>query len=60
VEVRLPEYDHSLIALTGLQKKCLEDNVHEDNMAIAHHDDLRLIKDVVRLSQNAGLTPLLS
>jgi hypothetical protein len=42
------------IVLNGLQKKCLKveiDDISEDHMAITHHDDLQLIKDVVRLSQ---------
>jgi hypothetical protein len=49
----------ALIVLSVLRKKCLEDDINtdEDDMAITHHDDLQLIKDVVRLSQNAGLIP---
>jgi hypothetical protein len=34
--------------MSGSQKKCLEDTVSEDTIAIAHDDDLQLIKDVVR------------
>ena len=39
-----------LIVLSGLQKKCLEGDIgtDENDMAITHHDDLRLIKDMVR------------
>ena len=36
-------------------KKCLKDDKDEDHMAITHHDDLELIKDVVRSSHNVGL-----
>ena len=32
----------------GPQKKSLEDAISEDTIAIAHDDDLQLIKDVVR------------
>ena len=34
--------------LVGSKKKCLEDTI-----AIAHDDDLRLVKDAVGASQNA-------
>jgi hypothetical protein len=42
----------------GSKKKRLENDIDEDDtdkddMAVTHHDDLKLIKDVVRLSQNA-------
>ncbi len=37
------------------QKKCLEDTVAEDTVAIAHDDDLHRIKDAVRPSQSAGM-----
>jgi hypothetical protein len=45
------------MVLSRLQKKCLKHDIDtdEDDMAITHHDDLQLIKDVVRLSQNVGL-----
>jgi hypothetical protein len=41
------------IVLSGLQKKCLKDDMDtgEDGMAITHHDDLLLIRDVVCPSQ---------
>jgi hypothetical protein len=55
--------------LSGLPKKCLEDDMDDDDdsdeddivkddMAITYHDDLQLIKDVVRPCQNAGLIHL--
>ena len=53
VEVRPPEYDRSLFLYSVGQKKCLEDATAEDIIAIAHDDDLQLIKDVVSPSQNA-------
>lgn len=45
----------ALIVLSALQKKRLDDkdDIDKDDVAITHHDDLKLIKDVVRLSQNA-------
>jgi hypothetical protein len=59
----------ALIVLSGLPKKCLEDDMDDDDdsdeddivkddMAITYHDDLQLIKDVVRPCQNAGLIHL--
>ena len=45
-----------MIVFSGPQKKCLEDTISEDTIAIAHDDDLQLIKGVVRpKSKNAGL-----
>ena len=45
-----------LIVLSELQKKRLDDIdkdvIDKDDVAITHHDDLKLIKDVVRSSQN--------
>ena len=38
----------ALIIIHGPPKKSLEDTISEDTMAIAHDDDLQLIKDVVR------------
>ena len=52
-EVRPPGL-FALIVLSEPQKKCLTDNVKEDTLAIAHHDDLQLIEDVVCPSQNTG------
>ena len=37
-----------LIVTSGPQKKCLEDSISEDSIAVAHDDDLQFIKDVVR------------
>jgi hypothetical protein len=37
--------------LSVLQKKCVEDGVDEDTIAIAHDDDLQLIEDVVSPSE---------
>ena len=34
------------------KKKCIEDGVDEDTIAVAHDDELQLIEDVVSLSQN--------
>ena len=52
-------WPHALIVLSGFQKKCLEDDMDDDDtdeedivkddVAITYHDDLQLIKDVVRL-----------
>jgi hypothetical protein len=55
VEVRPPGHDSFVFdVLSGPQKKkCLEDTVAEDTIAIAHDDDLRLVKDAVGPSQNA-------
>ena len=41
------------MVLAGPKKKCLEDTIAEDTIAIAHDDDLRLVKDAVGPSQNA-------
>jgi len=40
----------ALVVIDDLQKKSLEDTISEDKdtIAIAHDDDLQLIKDVVR------------
>jgi hypothetical protein len=45
----------ALIVLSGPQQKCQSDNVEEGILAIAHHDDLQLIEDVVCPSQNTGI-----
>ena len=41
----------ALIALSGVEKKCLDDDIgtDEDDMAITCHDDLRFVQDVVRM-----------
>ena len=53
VEVRPPEYDRSRIMYSAShKKKCIEDGVDEDTIAVAHDDELQLIEDVVSLSQN--------
>jgi hypothetical protein len=43
--------------LTWRQKKCIEDAIAEDIIAIAHDDDLHFIEDtgMVGPSQNAGI-----
>jgi hypothetical protein len=41
--------------LTRRQKKCIEDDIAEDIIAIAHDDDLHFIEDVVGPSQDAGI-----
>ena len=54
----MPDYDHSLTLLNGhRQKKCLEAGNAEGVLAIAHDDDLQIIKseDPVCLNQNAEL-----
>jgi hypothetical protein len=38
----------ALIVISGPQKKSHEDTISEDTIAVAHDDDLKLIKDVVR------------
>ena len=38
--------------LTARQKKCIEGAIAEDNIVIAHDDDLQLIEDKVGPSQN--------
>jgi hypothetical protein len=43
----------SLFAFNVPQKKCVEDAVSEDTIAIVHDDDLQLIEDAVSPSQNA-------
>jgi hypothetical protein len=43
-----------IIVLNGSLKKCPKDAKAEDTIAIAHDDDLRLIKDVVSPGRNAG------
>jgi hypothetical protein len=53
VEVRPPEHDRSRIMYSaGPKKKCIEDGVDEDTIAVAHDDELQLIEDVVSSSQN--------
>jgi hypothetical protein len=44
-----------LIVLSGPQKKCQTDNAEEGILAIAHHDDLQFVENVVCPSQNAGI-----
>ena len=53
VEVSQPEHA-AYNVLSGPQKKCIEDAVDEDTIAIVHDDDLRLIDwgGVVSSSQN--------
>ena len=41
--------------LTERQKKCIEDAIAEDIIAITHDDDLHFIEDVVGPSQNPGI-----
>ena len=41
-----------LIVLSKPKKKCQTDNVEEGILAIAHHDDLQFVEDVVCPSQN--------
>jgi hypothetical protein len=48
----------ALVVLSGPQKKCQADDVEEGILAIAHHDDLQLIEDVVCPSQNARIYTL--
>ena len=45
----------ALFVLSAPQKKCETDNEEEGILAIAHHDDLQYIEDVVCPSQNAGI-----
>ena len=46
-EVRPPEHGRSRLMYSAGQKKCIEDAIAEDIIAIAHDDDLQLIEDVV-------------
>ena len=57
VEVRPSGHEPFLFdVFSGPQKKCrLDDTVAEETIAIAHDDDLQLIGDVVRPSQNARI-----
>jgi hypothetical protein len=48
----------ALIVLSEPEKKCQMDDVKEGILAIAHHDDLQLIEDMVCPSQNAGIYTL--
>jgi hypothetical protein len=43
-----------MIVLSGSLKKCPKDAKAEEIIAIAHDDDLRLIKDVVSSGRNVG------
>jgi hypothetical protein len=47
----------TFIVFSELQKKCADDAIDGDTIAIAHDDDLQLIdsEDVVSPSQNAGI-----
>ena len=44
-----------IIVLSESLKKCSKDSKPEDIIAIAHDDDLRLIKDVVSPGRNAKM-----
>ena len=44
----------TIIVLRESLKRCPKDAKTEDTIAIAHDDDLRLIKDVVSPGRNAG------
>jgi hypothetical protein len=57
IEVRPPGHElFPFDVFSGPQKKCcLDDTVAEETIAIAHDDDLQLIGDVVRPSQNARI-----
>jgi hypothetical protein len=47
----------AIIVLRESLKRCSNDAQAEDTIAIAHDDDLRLIKDVVSPGRNAGTYP---
>jgi hypothetical protein len=45
---------YAIIVLRESVKRCSKDAQAEDTIAIAHDDDLRLVKDVVSSGRNAG------
>jgi hypothetical protein len=53
VEVRLPTWLFAFNVLSELRKKCLEDAITEDTIAIAHDDDLQLIDSEETLTADA-------
>jgi hypothetical protein len=50
-----PGNDFCVHIFTGHRKKCIENGIAKDIIAIAHDDDLHSIEDMVSPSQNAGL-----
>ena len=57
VEVCRLDMTVRVYVLTRHQKKCIEDAVPEDIIAIAHDDDLHFMEDIVGPSQYAGTYP---